>query len=805
MCGWINVISRSKLKSLISCVTEQGWERNAACATCRPIEFNSTFSGRNYIKRKMTLQNNEKKSYTPLFPQHNMQSFIWNCWNLQSSSYRERVIVTGSGNLNHPFCSVHLSAHCWTTVIIINMCNYRYVMSWTPDQSSLLSLLLDEVVGTQEMVDIRQDYCRLLDCMISDHSGNGYFTGSKAEGLNLPGSDKDIMKDVNDLFEIEIVQTLQEIDGRCHTLLLCTDNVPLGFALLQPVNQCLSSNYHISQCFQNINGMHVPCFSSDLFVQHSIDHGIEQKPGDTIKRQGPSLERWGPYDDKSKSGTDNVYSIHCTFWPNSASEWTQRPRHFGWPSSHDISSIIDFGCHLVPTGHPHSDTKLTEWRISFSVAERALVWSFNHIQMQCYAVMKIILKQFIKIKCSSKNFVLCSYFIKTFLFWKYETTDLNFWCSDNFRSCIKFLLIEFSKCIQEGILSHYFIPGFNLLSVKLTREAQAELQQIMDIAIQSDICIFRECISLQGVWSKFLSVTENRNSVVRNRDRENLLITDACFNEKVNLLFIKSIPNHRQLLSVVSKTHLKICSIKKSLQILHIRALLIQSCPGNKEVYQLHKFTNNDALSTDISTSKLWYAFYLLMRKDYTSTLNTVNQILSNIAPFALCFCPCGNSDHWGSTETKELYIDRFIDSEITIENRAKTGWLMPFMVGKNMAHVLPLAIQIELLFFDHTAFSLMDLSPFVCAYYIMFLCYHELHQYDNRNRALRQLVDVANNIWQSGPRRYDSYNIMGHCLFLAGDTTQAREFFIRSYRLTQNHPPYDKYNSALYYLQCLF
>ena len=37
------------------------------------------------------------------------------------------------------------------TVVIINVCNYcnyRYVMSWTPDQSSRLSLLLDEVVGT---------------------------------------------------------------------------------------------------------------------------------------------------------------------------------------------------------------------------------------------------------------------------------------------------------------------------------------------------------------------------------------------------------------------------------------------------------------------------------------------------------------------------------------------------------------------------------------------------------------------------------------------------------------------------------
>ena len=435
--------------------------------------------------------------------------------------------------------------------------------------------------------------------------------------------------------------------------------------------------------------------------------------------------------------------------------------------------------------------------------------------MQCYAVMKIILKQFIKLKCSSKNFVLCSYFIKTFLFWKYETTDMNFWSPEKFRYCIKFLLIEFSKCIQEGILSHYFIPRFNLLSVKLTGEAQAELQQIIDMAIQCDISILRDCKSLQGVWSKFLSATENRKSVVRNRDRENLLITDACFNRQIYLLFRMMLeetardnpnyPNYIPLLAVGSKTHLKICFIKKSLQMHHIRALLISSCPGNKEVYQLHKLTHNDALSTDISTGKLWYAFYLLMRKDYTSTLSTVNQLLSNITPYALYRCGCGNPDHWGSTEAKEFYVDRFIDSEITVENRLKTAWLRPFMVDKNMAHVMPLAIQIELLFNDHHNYLLMELSPYVCAYYLMFLCNHELHQYDNRDRALRQLVDVANTVWQSGPGPQESWNITGHCLFLAGDTTQAHEFFIRSYRLTKRNPPWDKYNSALHYLQCLF
>ena len=277
------------------------------------------------------------------------------------------------------------------------------------------------------------------------------------------------------------------------------------------------------------------------------------------------------------------------------------------------------------------------------------------------------------------------------------------------------------------------------------------------MAIRCEMCTFKQCETLQEVWSKFSYATENRNSVVRNTDRENLLITDGSFNVKGELLLRQMLThsdrNHRQLLTVVSKTRLKICLIKKSLQMLHIKALLLSPCPGNKDLYQLPKVTNNDALSTNISTGKLWYAFYLLMRKDYTSTLATVNQMLSNITPFALHSCDCGsfNSDHWGSTETKEFHVDRFMDSDITVENRLKTAWLVPFLVFKDMAYVMPFAIQIEFLFNDNSMGPLLRLSPYVCAYYLMFLCYHELHQYDQRYQALCQLIDVANNERQSG------------------------------------------------------
>ena len=242
--------------------------------------------------------------------------------------------------------------------------------SWTPERSATLSLLLDEVVGTAEMVKTRQEYCRL-----DDHLKTGvrkeavYFTGSKAEGLDLPSSDDDYMLDINDKFNFKVEQTEKdERDSSSQNILyVCTKNVPPGFALLRLDKHC--HDPFLLRVSQGING--VPHLSSILFMRDLLQN--ENQTNETVAIQGPSLERWGQYDDKSSSGTDRVPSIHCPFWPSGADEWIQRPRHYGWPTSREIANITNFGCHLVPVGHPLSPRKEMEWRISFSVAERTLV------------------------------------------------------------------------------------------------------------------------------------------------------------------------------------------------------------------------------------------------------------------------------------------------------------------------------------------------------------------------------------------------------------------------------------------------
>ena len=215
--------------------------------------------------------------------------------------------------------------------------------------------------------------------------------------------------------------------------------------------------------------------------------------------------------------------------------------------------------------------------------------------------------------------------------------------------------------------------------------------------------------------------------------------------------------------------------------------------PGNRDAYKLGRLSHSDAASVDISTCKLWYAMVSLMRTDYATCLRTVNDVLSRIPPYALYMSHGLRS----SRESASLYEHVYLQSDADVVERLRTSWLQDLWFYKHMLHNinLPPAVRVELSFCDE--FVGVHVSPFVFAYYLMFLCHHELHQYDDRDRALRLLLDTVNNPEQRGCRcqYHHPLNIAGHCLLLAGRKDRAREIFILSFQTTQARPPYHKYN----------
>ena len=684
--------------------------------------------------------------------------------------------------------------------------------SWTPGHSVLLSHLLDDVVGTEEMVKVRQDFCRIYDCIQSttdSYNDNVYYTGSKAEGLDLPGSDHDVMMDINNQANLLIIQKLQDAPTSVHNnvFYMKTENVSPCFAMLRSVNQ-VQHGLLFDACQLIDNAMYL---SSYLLVHNATSDMNTNTHCKTIARQGPSIEGWDSYMDPSQSGTDNVLSIHCPFWPDSTTEWRTRPRQYGWPSPSKIKSIVDFGFHLVPVGHPHSDRNMMEWRISFSVAERTLIWSFNHMQIQCYAVMKIILKEFINPNCSPDNRALCSYFIKTFLFWTYEETDPSFWSKGNLRKCIMFLLCGFHECISRGALKHYFIAAFDLLSVKLTTDARWEIVRIFDILFKSDISIIKECNTLKPVWHKFVN---HYGSAIRDsalRGQGNILKTDMWLMR--NIVRLQHLLLNISQSDLVSLVYRFVSRGFQNVQITCLLTFAVQtilfllsksvgnnmSQNGNRRMYRSCQYLRLNTGGFDVSTFRLWHAMLMTERSDYRLSLDVLNTMLSSIPPFALYCSP--SCDHRASNETKTWYVNAFCRDDKNVATHARQAWLFDIILMPSDIEMVPVAFQIELTHCDK--YVGVNLSPFVFTYYLMFLNYHALQQYENRDRALGQLIEAVNNREQCGSHRWHSYNITGHCLLYMGLYEQARDMFIRSYQFT-SPIPHHRFNSARFYLQCL-
>ena len=658
---------------------------------------------------------------------------------------------------------------------------------------------------------MRQDFCKIYDCIKSTnrYNVNEYYTGSKAEGLDLPGSDDDFMIDINNIKDIEVSESIDELvqSARINKFLVVSENVPSGFALLKCVSQL--NNRHLLRSLRTMNDN--AYLGSNAYASSSPD--LVQK-GDTRRIQGPSIEVWGEYSDTSNSGQDNVQSIHCKFWPSPAAEWINRPRQYGWPSNQVRDDIVAFGSHLVAVGHPLSANRSIQWRLSFSIAERMLVWSFNHTQIQCYAVMKLLLKEYIKVKCSQKHKdVLCSYFIKTFLFWQFETTDKSFWQTKNLIGCLIYVFREFHNSIKSGVLRHYFIPRFNLLEIKLTPEAQKELSILFEYVDHYGISIFGQCASFANVFAKFCQVIDRSQCAMLTAEirRHQILNTDQSVMRflSVQILDILRVTDPYQCNSenaiIAMETLKNDGCISEPLSIFTIRHLCIRivceklhcCSQENKSLYKPLTNLDKNVYGNDIASSKLWLATFLLNRRDYSTALQKVNDVLSSIPPYALFY----SGKLIKNVGSKRLYMERYNFRTLSFIYRAKEAWLIDMHIVKKIHSYMPRAIQIELYYCDPSIG--IFISPFTYAYYLMFLCYHGLRQYDNRDRTLRQLVDTITDKERCSHITHTSYNVAGHCLLIAGQPEVARVLFLQSAYVTNRFPGsvIDKYNSAYHYL----
>nr|XP_034313011.1 uncharacterized protein LOC117684538 [Crassostrea gigas] len=99
----------------------------------------------------------------------------------------------------------------------------------------------------------------------------------------------------------------------------------------------------------------------------------------------------------------------------------------------------------------------------------------NHCQFLTYGLLKLFLKEVMNQQSEDTNKLLCSYHMKTTVFWAIQQNTLPHWCPQNllagFWVCFKLLL----KWVYGGVCPDFFIPQNNLFLTKIHGPAQNRL------------------------------------------------------------------------------------------------------------------------------------------------------------------------------------------------------------------------------------------------------------------------------------------------------------------------------------------
>lgn len=287
-------------------------------------------------------------------------------------------------------------------------------------------------IGSEEDVRVR----RLTFVIVDNGSESCITSGSQGEGLNLNGSDLDLMF-IDRWAHVYQSKADVVIKGKGTPIMMYTEDTP----------PCFTQLYLITN-HQNKTMSSISVSLLNMLDSNHLGLAISSK---LYKLSHKSITSWstkihGPCLSDNSGEFVMAYCLKCDKWICQAKPWVSRPRTV-WPSPELISEIVSCGVLFVPIGCKGSVNENLEWRISFSVAEKILIFSFSYSQLLCYALLKLLFKEIIEKQEDLKG-LLCSYFLKTLMFWILEETDHYLWRPDNLIPCLKHVYKDYSTVLD---------------------------------------------------------------------------------------------------------------------------------------------------------------------------------------------------------------------------------------------------------------------------------------------------------------------------------------------------------------------
>ncbi|XP_078322104.1 uncharacterized protein LOC111112405 [Crassostrea virginica] len=620
---------------------------------------------------------------------------------------------------------------------------------------------LCQIVGTSVQVAIRRetrDIAEMVKRRVEENDDVSVMeSGSIREGFRLEGSDIDYMFWQNDHRVIFDMSQSEHYYTEDKTLILSdSSESPPGFTLLELLTPTTHRKVQ-SACVPMNDRFYI---SSSLYKQRTQSHYF------------PGSIGHGPCESGELPGGleyDLAWCFACDFWPLSASYWINRCH--SWPDREVVNEIVRNGCHFVPIGHPLGLHEHEEWRISFSLAEHKLVHSMNHCQFVTYGLLKIFLKEVIDKQSEETNKLLCSYHMKTVIFWVIQQNAVPLWCPQNllagFWVCFKLLL----KWVYEGACPNFFIPENNLFLSKVHGSAQKELfLQLHGLYEKGLVCLLQspsiKSYITNVLYNPRLSICANEDGMISECDLDKEL-----FNE------------------IVSNTSFSPQNLDHCVKYLHTIELMIGEPLTQYQVLVLQRSTANILQSTAFTLHNM-YTNTGLNKQMYIADRMSCHMLklaakfgfISNMMYIAMFYCKTFRF-------REAMYITEMIKVKLAQPGLMYNQHVDPeryteAVGGQSWSTKMRQAVACDISLNNYTCyikeltpeqqigFKLLGIPLFVVLHFVEFLCYRHIDTTlaQTALEELQVLVHHDQGLFVDDVSRDISWEILGICQQMTGN-----------------------------------
>ncbi|XP_011418024.3 uncharacterized protein [Magallana gigas] len=637
---------------------------------------------------------------------------------------------------------------------------------------------LCDIVGTSEEVAIRretEDIREMLDRRVMPNDGMIDMTsGSDREGFRLKGSDVDFMYWLNN-HRVIMDMSQSEYYNRANTTLILSDSSesPPGFTLLQLLTPTTIGEVQ-SACVRMNDRVYI---SSSTYRQLTCS---VVEPNSTVH---------GPCGSGVRAGVeyDHAYCFVSDFWPLSASSWIDRCH--SWPDPEIVNDIVRNGCHFVAIGHPLGPHENQEWRFSFSQAENKLVYSMNHCQFLTYGLLKFFLKEVMNQQSEETNKLLCSYHMKTTVFWAIQQNTLPHWCPQNlltsFWVCFKLLL----RWVYQGVCPNIFIPQNNLFLTKVHGSAQNRLfLQLHELYKKGLACLLqsssiRSCI-IDVLYNPRLSICTDE-SIMRSEVHYDVQLVNESFKVVANtdLFGLTKVIHTIEQLVDSPLTHYQLVALRRLTAFLFqctaSRLHNIYTYTGvNKQMYIADKMSCHMlklAAKFGCVSDMLYIAMYYNKTLRYREALSVLEMTKIKLAqPYLM----------YNLRVDREKYTEAVGGQSWSTKSRQAVAW--DILLDNEICYISELIPEQQSAL--QNRMGLLFIPVFVMLHFLEFLCYRHIDTTLSQAALdeLQVLVHHDQGLYVCDVLRDISWEILGICQQITGNL-QAALYSYQQSLSTQN------------------